>query len=52
MDRIVCKMHERDLWTGADGKKHSRKRPKGFNAFLDCLELHKLMVFSIDTDER
>jgi hypothetical protein len=32
-DRIVREMHERDLWAGADGKKHDGKRPKGFKAF-------------------
>jgi hypothetical protein len=41
-DCIVREMHERDSWAGADGEKHDGKRPKGFNAFLDCLELHKL----------
>jgi hypothetical protein len=45
-------MHERDSWAGADGEKHNGKRPKGFKAFLDCLELHKLTVFTADTAER
>jgi hypothetical protein len=51
-DRIVREMHERDSWAGADGEKHDGKRPKGFNAFLDCLELNKLTVFTADAAER
>ena len=45
-------MHERDSRAGVDGEKHDRRRPKGFKAFLDCLELHKLTVSSSDTAEK
>jgi hypothetical protein len=45
-------MHERDSWAGADGEIHKERRPKGFKAFLDCLELHKLTVFTADAVER
>ncbi len=45
-------MHKRDLWAGVIGKKHNGKRPWGYSAFLDCLELHKLTVFSADAAER
>jgi hypothetical protein len=45
-------MHKRDSWAGADGKKHDGKRPKGFRAFSDCLELHKLAVFTADAAKR
>ena len=51
-DRIVREMHERDSWAGADGERHDGKRPKGFKAFMDCLELHKLTVFTADAAER
>jgi len=51
-DRIVREMHERDSWAGADGERHNGKRPKGFKAFMDCLELHKLTVFTADAAER
>ena len=33
-------------------QKHNRKRPRGYVAFLDCLELNKLTVFSVDAAER
>jgi hypothetical protein len=45
-------MHERDSWAGADGERHKERRPKGFKAFLDCLELHKLTVFTADAAKR
>ena len=45
-------MHERDLWAGANGEKHVGKHPKSYVAFLDCLELHKLMVFTTNTAKR
>ena len=51
-DRIVREMHERGSWAGADGERHNGKRPKGFKAFMDCLELHKLTVFTADAAER
>ena len=51
-DRIVCKMHEHDLWAGVNGKKHNGKCPQGYSASLDCLELHKLTVFSADAAEK
>jgi hypothetical protein len=51
-DRIVREMHKRDSWAGANGERHDEKRPKGFKAFLDCLELHELTVFTADAAER
>ena len=51
-DRIIREMHERDSWAGPNGKKQDGKRPKGFKAFKDCLELLKLTVFSADAAER
>ncbi len=49
---IVQEMHECDSWAGANGERHDGKRPKGFKAFSDCLELHKLTVFTADAAER
>jgi hypothetical protein len=49
---IVQKLYKHDSWVGADGKKHKRKCPRGYVTFLDCLELHKLTVFSADTAKR
>ena len=51
-DRILVEMHEHDLWAGPDGKKHKGKCPRGYFAFLDCLELHELMVFTADVAKR
>jgi len=51
-DRVIREMHERDLWAGPNGKKHNGKQPKGYKAFLDCLELHKLTVFSADAAKK
>jgi hypothetical protein len=51
-DRIVREMHERDSWAGPNGEKQDGKRPKGFKAFKDCLELLKLTVFSADAAEK
>jgi hypothetical protein len=45
-------MHECDSWAGPDGEKHDGKRPKSYKAFLDCLELHKLTIFSADAAKR
>ena len=51
-DRIVKEMHEGDSWAGPDGKEHKGSRLKCTKAFSDCLELHKLTVFSPDAAER
>ena len=51
-DRIVKEMHEGDSWAGPDGKEHQGSRLKCTKAFSDCLELHKLTVFSPDAAKR
>jgi hypothetical protein len=51
-DRIVKDMHVSDSWAGPDGKEHQGSRVKCNKAFSDCMELHKLMVFSPDAAER
>jgi len=51
-DRIVKEMHEGDSWAGPDGKEHQGSRVKCNKAFSDCVELHKLTVFSQDAAER
>ena len=45
-------MHERDSWAGVDGKRHDEKRPKTWTSFQECVELHKLTVFTHDAAER
>jgi hypothetical protein len=45
-------MHNGDSWAGVNGKRNEGKCVKSFAAFLDCLELHKLTVFTHDAAER
>ncbi len=51
-DRIIKEMHEGDSWAGPDGKEHQGSCLKYNKAFSDCVELHKLMVFSQDAAKR
>ena len=51
-DCILREMHNCDSWAGLDGKRHDKKRLKTWEAFKECLELHKLTVFSHDAAER
>ena len=50
-DCILREMHNCDSWAGLDGKRHDKKRLKTWEAFKECLELHKLTVFSHDAAE-
>jgi hypothetical protein len=45
-------MHERDSWAGVNGQVTVGRHPRTWMSFLDCLELHKLMVFSADAAKR
>jgi hypothetical protein len=45
-DHVCCKMHERDSWTEANGQVTKRRHPQTWMSFQDCLELHKITVFS------
>jgi hypothetical protein len=51
-DRVCRKMHERDSWAAVNGQVTKGRRPRTCMSFLDCLELHKLTVFSADAAER
>jgi hypothetical protein len=51
-DRVCCKMHERDSWAAVNGQVTKGRCPQMWMSFLDCLELHKLMVFSADAAKR
>ncbi len=51
-DRVCCKMHEHDSWAAVNGQVTKGRRPRTWMSFLDCLELHKLTVFSADTAKR
>ncbi len=43
---------ERDLWAAVNGQVTKGRHPQTWTSFLDCLELHKLTVFSADAAER
>ncbi len=51
-DWVCCKMHERDSWAQMNGKMTKRRHPHSWAAFRDCLELHKLTVFTADAAKR
>ncbi len=51
-DRVCRKMHKHDSWAGINGQVTKGRHPRMWMSFQDCLELHKLMVFSADTAKR
>jgi hypothetical protein len=51
-DRICREMHKNDSWAAVNGKITKGRRPRTWMSFLDCLELHKLTIFSADAAEK
>jgi hypothetical protein len=51
-DCVCREMHERDSWAAVNGQVTKGRHPQTWMSFLDCLELHKLTVFSADAAER
>jgi hypothetical protein len=51
-DCICRKMHEHDSWAAVNGQMTKGGHPRTWMSFLNCLELHKLIVFSADTAKR
>jgi hypothetical protein len=51
-DHVCRKMHERDSWAAVNGQVAKGRLPRTWMSFLDCLELHKLTVFSADAAKR
>jgi hypothetical protein len=51
-DRVCRKMHEREFWAAVNGQVTKGRHPRTSMTFLDCLELHKLTVFSADAAKR
>ncbi len=51
-DCICREMHERDSWVSVNGQVTKGRRPQTWMSFLNCLELHKLTVFSADAAEK
>jgi hypothetical protein len=51
-ERICRKMHKRDLWAGVNRQVTTGKHPLLWTAFRECVELHKLTVFTADAAKR
>ncbi len=51
-DRVCHEMHKRDLCAAVYGQVTKGRCPQTWMSFLDCLELHKLTVFSADAAKR
>ena len=51
-DCICREMHEHDSWAAVNGQVTKGRGPRTWTSFLDCLELHKLTVFSADAAKR
>jgi hypothetical protein len=45
-------MHGHDSWAAVNGQVTKGRRLRTWMSFLDCLELHKLTVFSADAAEK
>jgi hypothetical protein len=51
-DRIVTDMHTKNPWEDIKGGKHNSLRRKSQQSLTDCIEFHKLTVFTVDAAER
>jgi hypothetical protein len=51
-DQIVTDMHTKKPWEDIKGVKHNSLRRKSQQSLTDCIEFHKLMVFTVDTAKR
>ncbi len=51
-DRIMNEMHTKNPWIGINGKSNKGIQVKSWISFMDCIELHKLTVFSADAAEK
>jgi hypothetical protein len=51
-DRIVTDMHTKTPWEDIKGVKHNSLRGNLHQSLTDCIEFHKLMVFTVDAAER
>ncbi len=51
-DCVCREMHKNDLWAAVNSKITKGRRPRTWMSFLDCLKLHKRMVFSADAAEK
>jgi hypothetical protein len=51
-DCVCLKMHKHDSWAAVNGQVTKGRHPQMWISFQDCLELHKLTVFSADAAKR
>jgi hypothetical protein len=51
-DCVCNKMHKCDSWATVNSQVTKGRCPQMWMSFMDCLELHKLTVFSADAAER
>ncbi len=51
-DCVCHEMHKHDSWAAVNYQVTKGRRPQMWMSFLDCLELHKLTVFSADAAEK
>ncbi len=51
-DRIVNEMHTKNLWIGVNSKSNKGICVKSWISVMDCIELHKLIVFPADTAKK
>ncbi len=51
-DRIVDDMHAKDPWEDLRGVKHTGLRRKSYASLWECIDFHKLTVFTVDAAER
>jgi hypothetical protein len=51
-DCIVNDMHAKDPWEDLRGVKHNGLRRKSVKSLSDCIDFHKLTVYSVDAAER
>jgi hypothetical protein len=45
-------MHTKSPWEDIKGAKHNSLRRKSHQSLMDCIEFHKLTVFTVDAAER
>ncbi len=50
-DKVVQEMHQKDPWVAVDRSLNQGPHKKTWESFLDCVELHKLTIFSCDAAE-
>ncbi len=51
-DRTMTEMHTKSPWEDIKGAKRNGLRGKSHQSLTDCIEFHKLTVFTVDAVER